>query len=61
LILKLRLKMPFYGVNGNLLVYDLPHDHAVVEAIIDGRIKPTYLAQQMLTDHLFTKLSAAGG
>jgi hypothetical protein len=46
---------PFYGVDGNLLVDDLPHDHAVVEAILDGRFKPTYWAQQMLPDHLFTK------
>jgi hypothetical protein len=42
-------------LDGNLLVDDLPHDHAVVEAILDGRFKPTYWAQQMLPDHLFTK------
>jgi hypothetical protein len=36
-------------------VGDLPHDHAVVEAILDGGFKPTYWAQQMLPDHLFAK------
>jgi hypothetical protein len=46
---------PFYGVEGNLLVADLLLNHAVVEAILDGRFKPTYWAQQMLPDHLFTK------
>jgi hypothetical protein len=50
-----RMAKPFYGVDGNLLVDDLPHDHAVVEAILDGRFKPMFWAQQMLPDHLFTK------
>jgi hypothetical protein len=39
---------PFYGVDGNLLAGELPHDHAVVEAILDGRFKPTYWAQHVL-------------
>ena len=39
---------PFYGVDGNLLVEDLPHSHEVVEAILNGTFKPTYWAQQML-------------
>jgi hypothetical protein len=31
-----------------------PHDHDVVEAILNGRFKPTYWAQQMLPTHLYT-------
>ena|SRR5262249_61287355 len=31
-----------------------PHPREVVEAILDGRFKPTYWAQQMLPMHLYT-------
>ena len=37
-----RIAKAFYGVDGNLLVEYLPRDHAVVEATVDGRFKPTY-------------------
>jgi ABC-type uncharacterized transport system substrate-binding protein len=46
---------PFYGVDGNLLVADLPHHHDVVEAILDGRFKPAFWAQQFLPITLWTK------
>jgi len=48
------MAQPFYGVDGNLLVEDLPHPREVVEAILDGRFMPTYWAQQMLPIHLYT-------
>ena len=45
-------KKPFYGVDGNLLVEDLPHDHATVEKILDGTFKPQFWAHQFLPSHL---------
>jgi len=48
------MAQPLYGVDGNLLVEDLPHPREVVEAILDGRFKPTYWAQQMLPMHPYT-------
>src|SRR5262249_48230048 len=33
---------PLYGVDGNLLVARLPHDHEVVETILNGAFKPAY-------------------
>ena len=30
---------PFYGVDGNLLVEDLPYNRDDVEAILDGKFK----------------------
>ena len=51
----LRAKQPFYGVDGNLLVEDLPHNQDDVEAILNGTFKPTFWAQQMLPGYLFSK------
>ena len=31
---------PFYGVDGNLLVEDLPYNHDDVEAILNGTTAP---------------------
>jgi hypothetical protein len=33
---------PFYGVDGNLLVDDLPYNREVVEVILDGRFKARF-------------------
>jgi hypothetical protein len=43
---------PFYGVDGNLLVEDLPHDFESVEAILNGTFKPQFWAHQFLPSHL---------
>jgi len=53
-------KQPFYGIDGNLLVEDLPHPHKVVEAILNGTFKPTYWAQQMLPVHLYSTYPQLG-
>jgi hypothetical protein len=46
---------PFYGVDGNLLVEDLPHDFESVEAILNGTFKPTFYAQVFLPSYLMTR------
>jgi hypothetical protein len=46
---------PFYGVDGNLLLEDLPHPHEVVEAILNGALKPTFYAQVFLPSYLMTR------
>jgi hypothetical protein len=43
---------PFYGVDGNLLVEDLPYNRDDVEAILDGKFKPRVWAHQLLPVHL---------
>jgi hypothetical protein len=37
---------PIYGVDGNLLVEDLPYSHDDVEAILNGTFKATFWAHQ---------------
>jgi hypothetical protein len=46
---------PFYGVDGNLLVEDLPHGFETVEKILNGRFKPTFWAEQFLPSYLMTR------
>ena len=46
---------PFYGVDGNLLVEDLPHPHEDVEAVLNGTFKPRFWAEQLLTPILYAK------
>jgi hypothetical protein len=46
---------PFYGVDGNLLVEDLPYKIETVEAILNGTWKPEYWAQQFLPMLVFDK------
>ena len=48
-------KQPFYGVDGNPLVEDLPHDFEAVEAILNGTFKAEFWAQQFLPTHLFMR------
>jgi hypothetical protein len=50
-----REKQPFYGVDGNLLVEDLPCKVETIEAILNGTWKPEYWAQQFLPTHLFMR------
>ena len=45
---------PFYGVDGNLLVEDLPCDHEEVEAILNGTFKAKFRAHQFLPISLYT-------
>ena len=44
---------PFYGIDGNPLVEDLPYSHEVVETILNGTFKPAFFAQQFLPGTLF--------
>jgi hypothetical protein len=44
---------PFYGIDGNLLVEDLPYKIETVEAILNGTWKPEYWAQQFLPTLMF--------
>ena len=46
---------PFYGVDGNLLVEDLPHPRETVEGILNGTFKAKFWDQQFLPITLFTK------
>jgi hypothetical protein len=46
---------PFYGVDGNLLVEDLPYNHDDVDAILNGTFKPRFWAHQFLSITLATK------
>jgi len=46
---------PFYGVDGNLLVEELPYDVETVEAILNGTWKPEYWAQQFLPMAIFAR------
>jgi hypothetical protein len=39
---------PFYGVDGNLLVEDLPFNDETVEKILNGTFKAEFWAQQFL-------------
>jgi len=42
---------PFYGVDGNLLVDNLPFNHAHVEAILDGTFQAAVLGASVPTHH----------
>jgi hypothetical protein len=45
---------PFYGVDGNLLVEDLPYNHDDVEAIFNGTFKARFWAHRFLPITLAT-------
>jgi hypothetical protein len=51
---------PLYGVDGNLLVADLPHDRETVEAILDGAFRPTFWSEQLLPGILLTNYPQLG-
>jgi len=46
---------PFYGVDGNLLVEDLPYNHNDVEALLNGTFKPRFWAHQFLGATLWAR------
>ena len=46
---------PFYGVDGNLLVEDLPYNHNYVEALLTGTFKPRFWAHQFLGATLWAR------
>jgi len=46
---------PFYWVDGNLLVEDLPYNHEAVVVILNGTFKARFWARQFLPITLYTK------
>jgi hypothetical protein len=49
------------GVDGNLLVEDLPYDHETVQAILNGKFKPAFWAQQLLPHDHVLAIPTVGG
>ena len=46
---------PFYGVDGNLLVADLPYEMKAVQAVLNGTFKPAFWAQNFLPGALMLR------